>query len=155
MFRISTLIWLVLTIITGSLLFGFGQKAEDERHAILRLERQIKSEQQNMDILNAEWSYLNRPSRLRDLSEKQLKLKTVDNLPVIEDETVEYLSPPPPEVEETEQVEIEEKDNGNFALSTPAPSAKPEPPDPKAAAPTPEPANQKSFDDVLKSIGIE
>ena len=192
MFRISTFIWLVLATVSGALLFSFGQKTEDARHDIARLEKQIRQEKQNIDILEAEWSYLNRPSRLRELAEKHLELSPPSEFPVIEDENVALLAEPPPPVDESPenaqtvasdktpsapaplkaatteniapqkqeqaQVAAEEQDRAQFALSVSTePSAQKETetvkavPDETIQAEEP----QKSFDDVLKSIGIE
>ena len=196
MFRISTFIWLVLATVSGALLFSFGQKTEDARHDIARLEKQIRQEKQNIDILEAEWSYLNRPSRLRELAEKHLELSPPSEFPVIEDENVALLDKPPAPVDsETKtgqpaadkqsqpaptpapvadyqntidtdpdqdqaQVEAEDQDRARFALSV----STEQPPQPETETETVKAAPdetiqavepQKSFDDVLKSIGIE
>ena len=153
MFRISTIIWLTLTIVTGTLLFGFGQKTEDTRQAIARLEYQIQNEQQNLDILKAEWSYLNRPSRLRRLAEKHLELESPERLPLIAEDAIDYLAPPPPPpvTADAGQLEMSAEDSGSFALSVPAPESPAE----IKINDTPPSDAQKSFDDVLKSVGIE
>jgi len=182
MFRISTFIWLMLATVSGALLFSFGQKTEDARHDIARLEKQIRQEKQNIDILEAEWSYLNRPSRLRELAEKHLELSPPSEFPVIQDENVALLTEPPepavelPEPTETTkapaivtvpdqpaasgmtphqdlaQVAAGDQDRARFALSVPAEQTPPKAaPDETIQAEEP----QKSFDDVLKSIGIE
>jgi len=187
------MIWLVLATVSGALLFSFGQKTEDARHDIARLESQIRQEKQTIDILKAEWSYLNRPSRLRELAEKHLALDPPEKLPVIEPDFVALLDVPTPEEEpapetetaiavrtpppappqqtvensnafdktaasekpsNTQPIEAESQDRASFALSVAdAPLAREgiEAVDETIEAREP----QKSFEDVLKSIGIE
>lgn len=154
MIRISTLIWLILSIVTGSLLFNFGQKTEDQRHAIAVLDRKIKTEQQSLDILEAEWSYLNRPERLRELAAKHLDLKAVKRLPQLNTVSIDVMAPPPeitPEEQHTKAVKVSHKDNGQFAFSKRLEDVQKPTPPIKKAAPKPE----KSFADVLNAVGGE
>ncbi len=156
MIRISTLVWLILSIVTGSLLFNFGQKTEDQRHAIALLEKKIDREQQSLNILQAEWSYLNRPERLRALSDKHLDLEQIKRLPQLQDEDVDVISAPPEKEEGKDKQKSAKttvhKDQGKFAFSkrledTPKPAPPPIKTDPKKS--------EKSFADVLQNLGGE
>lgn len=94
MIRISTLLWLGLSVGTGSLLFNISQQTQDMRHQLTRLEHNIALEKQSLDVLHAEWSYLNRPSRLRKLAEKHLDLDPIKGFPVASQENIIYLKKP-------------------------------------------------------------
>jgi hypothetical protein len=94
MIRISTLLWLGLSVSTGSLLFNISQKTQDTRHQLTRLEHNIALEKQSLDVLSAEWSYLNRPARLRKLAEKHLDLNPIKGFPVASKENIIYLKKP-------------------------------------------------------------
>lgn len=95
MIRISTVIWLILSIVTGALLLNFSQKTEDERHRIARLERNLEAEAQTIAVLEAEWSYLNRPARLRVLAERHLHLAPVKRVTVVDEGLLTFFAPPP------------------------------------------------------------
>lgn len=72
---ISRYALLMLTIaVSGGALMHTSQmvqKAEDERRA---LERSIEKEKRFIDVLEAEWSYLNSPQRLEILAQDYLDL---------------------------------------------------------------------------------
>ena len=88
MLRISTLTWLFLSILTGYLLFNVSQKTEDTRHRIAVLERKISQETESLTVLKAEWSALNRPSRLVELSEKHLDLHRITHIPKLTEQHI-------------------------------------------------------------------
>lgn len=46
---------------------------------VASLETELKGERESLHLLNAEWAYLNRPERLRDLSDKHLALAPLDS----------------------------------------------------------------------------
>lgn len=94
MIRISTLIWLVLSVISGALLFNISQKAQDMQGRLHHMDRKIAHERQSLDILQAEWSYLNRPERLAYLSEKYLDLKHLNNRPLLSADKMIYMKSP-------------------------------------------------------------
>ncbi len=83
MFRISTLLCLVLTLAAGTLLFNISQKTHDERQAIKKLERMIEAEKNSIAVLEAEWARLNAPHRLRQMARDYLVLDK-DNIALID-----------------------------------------------------------------------
>lgn len=94
MIRISTLLWLGLSVGTGTLLFNVSQQTQDLRAELTVMERKIALEKQSLDVLHAEWSYLNRPARLRKLAENHLDLAPIKGFPVASRENIIYFKSP-------------------------------------------------------------
>lgn len=78
---------------------------QDMQREVARLDAELKNEQESLHLLNAEWAYLNRPERLRDMAERHLQLAPFDTrrmtdiraLPVLvqQEETVPSVSERP------------------------------------------------------------
>ena len=72
---------LFLFVLLGAFwLYQVKHEAKEEERKIVSLEKQIADEKEALLLLKAEWSYLNRPDRLQQLSEgfaKQLGLSEV------------------------------------------------------------------------------
>ncbi len=90
MIRISMVIWL---IVAGGVIAGLYQV----KHEVQRLEntmqevrQSIEADQRRLRVLEAEWSYLNRPSRLSRLAENHLDLGPMQSRQVTQ---VQFLPP--------------------------------------------------------------
>ena len=171
MIRISTVIWLSLSVATGTALFNISQKTENERHQIAWLNQKIAQEKESLTVLKAEWSYLNQPSRLRDLAEKHLDLETIKNLPVVsrgEISLVDDIPPPLPAdtiPEEIEDIAVsaqapkpalkrEEPTTAELPVVAPTPAPKPNFQRPQKVTPVfakDEPAPQKTKQRIVKT----
>lgn len=79
MMRQAAIFWLMLAIVAGVTLFFIKYEVQDREETLARLNREIFKTQESIHILNAEWSYLNQPSRLETLSRKHLGLAPMDN----------------------------------------------------------------------------
>ena len=66
-----------LAIIVGFGLFHVKYQVQDLEEELARLNAAILKEQQQIHVLRAEWSYLNRPARLDDLGRRLLKLEPI------------------------------------------------------------------------------
>ena len=69
---------LALVAILAFGLFALKYEVRGLEAELQRLERQALAEDEAIRVLNAEWSYLNRPERLRALSERYLPLAAVN-----------------------------------------------------------------------------
>lgn len=73
---------LFLFVLLGAFwLYQVKHEAKEEESRIVKLEKQIEDEKEALLLLKAEWSYLNRPERVQQLSERfadQLGLSEVE-----------------------------------------------------------------------------
>jgi hypothetical protein len=65
-------VWLLLAAVAVAAMFHIAFEVEKLEARLYDTNRQIVREQETIHILQAEWSYLNRPQRLELLSEKWL-----------------------------------------------------------------------------------
>jgi hypothetical protein len=77
MFRKSDLFWLSLVAFAGVSLFHTSYRVQGLKEEKSNLERQIASEQEGIQVLKAEWSFLNDPVRLEQLASSYLTLKPI------------------------------------------------------------------------------
>lgn len=90
MMRRAALIWLVLGGAAGFALFELKYEVQTLEDELAHLNRAIRSDQEEIHVLKAEWSYLNRTERLADLSRRHLDLQpitttqmlTIEDLPM-------------------------------------------------------------------------
>lgn len=73
----TTLLWLALAALVGFGLFHVKYQVMALEESLTRLNAATLREQNQIHVLEAEWSYLNRPSRLEELAERYLELKPV------------------------------------------------------------------------------
>lgn len=66
--RFTTLIAAVLVVVLGYWAYHQTIQTQMTDREVDRLQRQIVNERERLGILRAEWAYLNRPDRLRDLA---------------------------------------------------------------------------------------
>tara|TARA_E500000305_G_scaffold49969_1_gene39174 strand:- start:245 stop:616 length:372 start_codon:yes stop_codon:yes gene_type:complete len=89
MMRRSMTLWLLLATCAGITLFLIKHEVQDREDRLNALHQEILADQEAIQVLNAEWSYLNRPDRLehliREFSEhhiaNRLQLTSLDMLP--------------------------------------------------------------------------
>ncbi len=73
--RVTRLIW---PLLFAGLVFGlYNLKAqvEEQEKELARIQRAIEDEREAIQVLRAEWSYLNQPERLRRLATPRLDLQ--------------------------------------------------------------------------------
>ena len=88
--RISQFLWAILTVAVGVALFLVKHKVQDLEHKLVAKRAQIVRDQGAIRVLEAEWTYLNDPARLRRQSEGYLgfhpamprNIATIDQLPM-------------------------------------------------------------------------
>jgi hypothetical protein len=70
----STLIWASLAVAAGMGLFQVSYRVQTLEQELTRTNRQIIGERETIHVLTAEWSYLNEPRRLAELTRRHLEL---------------------------------------------------------------------------------
>lgn len=88
--RRSTILWFLIATCLGVALFLVKHEVQRREEKLAVLNRQILASQEAIHVLEAEWSYLNRPDRLEALVRRHLdmvpletkRLGSVDMLPM-------------------------------------------------------------------------
>ncbi|MEW5727168.1 MAG: energy transducer TonB [Pseudomonadota bacterium] len=98
----GTVVWSCVAAAIGVGLYFIKHEVKEQEARLAELNREIQRNQEAIHVLKAEWSYLNDPARLRQLSEKYLGMKpmapaqvaTLDTLP--RDDGPAYAAEPTP-----------------------------------------------------------
>ncbi len=98
----AAVLWLALAVAAGVGLFHVSYRVQSLEEALTQVNRDILRERETIQVLRAEWSYLNEPSRLAELSRRHLTLA-----PLLADQMVRIDDLPlrlPPLIAETAPV---------------------------------------------------
>jgi len=100
--RIYTLLgWLSLIVVASYAMFHISYEVEQVESELRSLNRQTLGEQEAIHVLKAEWSHLNRPEYLRELSRDLLpnmqdptvaQIGTLDQIPERNEDTAAQVS---------------------------------------------------------------
>jgi cell division protein FtsL len=71
--RLGALVWLMLVVAAGFVTFKVKYAVQDIEDELNRVRKQTVAEQQEIRVLNAEWTYLNQPERLAELNRRFLQ----------------------------------------------------------------------------------
>lgn len=71
----STIVWIAVSCVASGVLYQTSYKAQEQERELARLNRAILAEQDAIQVLRAEWAYLNDPARLERLSSEHLMLQ--------------------------------------------------------------------------------
>lgn len=84
--RFATLIWMLVVVVAAFLLYMVKYQVQALHAQVIKAERELEAEKQALHVVGAEWAYLNRPDRLRQLASKYLSSSgvTVDQIAEIE-----------------------------------------------------------------------
>ncbi len=74
----ATVIWMLLAIAAGACLFVLKYEVKSMEEELARVNRETLGNLEAVHVLKAEWSFLNRPSRLEDLGRRLLSLEPTD-----------------------------------------------------------------------------
>jgi hypothetical protein len=77
MIRLGALFWLLLVVSAGFVTFKVKYAVQDIEDELSRVRKQTVAEQQEIRVLNAEWTYLNQPERLAELNRRFLQLSPI------------------------------------------------------------------------------
>lgn len=153
MIRPTSLILMVLAAAAGGALFQIAFEVSELDDELSRLNRDIREDREAIHVLRAEWSFLNQPDRLEELTRRHLDL-----LPVSGDQLAGSSAVP---VRPQDQEPVADPLIADTAAAKPAvlhssgPKAKPTAPAPRRTARlASETANRadlvRSFNDVLR-----
>ena len=78
MIRIVNIVALAITVLFAFGLYKLKYNISVSEDRLGQLQTQIEQEQEELRVLKAEWSHLNRPERIQKLTEKFLKLGPLD-----------------------------------------------------------------------------
>lgn len=70
----GTVVWLSLAIAAGVGLFHVSYRVQSLEDELVQVNRDILRQRETIHVLRAEWSYLNEPSRLAELTRRHLTL---------------------------------------------------------------------------------
>lgn len=77
MIRPALILWIGLPAIVTIALLLVSYQVKRLEYELAALEREALAQQEEIHVLNAEWSFLNRPERLARLAERHLELAPV------------------------------------------------------------------------------
>lgn len=77
MSRFSGFTWMILFCVAASALYLVKYRVMDVKDEVAALSQQLAQEKESIRLLDAEWSYLNRPERLEALSAAYLSLEMI------------------------------------------------------------------------------
>lgn len=92
-------ILVVAVLISGFALYSLEHATRDLERKAAKLEGSIDEEYENIRFLNAEWSSLTRPDRLRKLAEEHLGLQSLEPRQVVKLEELGQRLPAEPVVQ--------------------------------------------------------
>ena len=72
------LVWLVLASCIGWGVYQLKYEVQRLEDRLARVNREILNDQESIQILKAEWSYLNQPARLAEMAKRFLALEPVE-----------------------------------------------------------------------------
>ncbi len=82
--RLLTLCWLVVGILAMLMVFQVSNEAGQLEADLKASQRRILAHQEAIHVLQAEWSYLNRPAAIADLAKRHLDLQPLAAAQIIE-----------------------------------------------------------------------
>lgn len=80
--------WLTIAALAGAALYGIAYEVDRMRIDLAKLDSEIRRESESIHVLNAEWTYLARPVRISELTERylpELHQLTADQISRIDD----------------------------------------------------------------------
>lgn len=82
--RLSSMMWVVAVVCAASLLYSVKYRVQTMDSQIASIRQQIAEERAAIHVLNAEWAFLSRPERVRQLAEKHLGAEPMDGRQMLE-----------------------------------------------------------------------
>jgi hypothetical protein len=90
----GTLLWLALATGAGAGLFHVSYRVQSLEEDLTQANRDILREQETIHLLRAEWSYLNEPTRLAEMTSRHLALTPLSSGQMVRIEDLPLRLPP-------------------------------------------------------------
>jgi hypothetical protein len=84
MIRPGTVLWLLVVITVGYAMFQVKYEVMQQEDALARINREIADTRDQIRVLDAEWSYLSQPNRLKRLASRYLDLFPISAAQIVE-----------------------------------------------------------------------
>jgi hypothetical protein len=81
--RPGTIVWFCIVIAVGYAMFQVKYEVMQQEQTLAALNKQIVDDRDQIRVLNAEWSYLTRPSRVDELRTRFLHLGGVSSTQIL------------------------------------------------------------------------
>jgi hypothetical protein len=96
MMRLSTLLWALLVGVSGYAMFQVKYEVAQLEDELLRINHRIATDQEQIRVLDAEWSFLNQPQRLAQEAKRFLTLGPITSQQIGHIDQLPRRSPMPP-----------------------------------------------------------
>ena len=87
--------WVVLPIVAGSGLYLLKMQVEAQEQRLVGLQKRIADDRESIHVLDAEWSYLNDPERLRTEADRLLGMEAIKPSQIVTFDQVPFPDPAP------------------------------------------------------------
>ena len=77
MIRLSMVLWVSAIALAAVFLYEVKHRVQDLEEQLAEVHGDILRDQEAIQVLKAEWSYLNRPGRIAQLADRYLELKPI------------------------------------------------------------------------------
>lgn len=88
--RFSALLWMAFLMLGFVGLYMVKYKVQTVKSQVAATERQLVEDRKDLRVLQAEWTFLNRPERLEALSQKYLNIKPIHGQQLAEFSSIPY-----------------------------------------------------------------
>jgi cell division protein FtsL len=75
--RYSNILWFSLCLLAAALLYSVKYQVQAMDSEVASIRQQINEERASLQVLEAEWAFLSRPDRIRQLADKHLDMVPV------------------------------------------------------------------------------
>lgn len=84
MIRPGTVVWFLIVVVVGYAMFQVKYEVMQQEQTLASLNKQIADDREQIRVLDAEWSYLTRPSRLEQLAGRFLHLSSINATQIVD-----------------------------------------------------------------------
>jgi cell division protein FtsL len=82
--RPGTIIWFCIVVAVGYAMFQVKYEVMQQEQTLAGINKQIAGDREQIRVLDAEWSYLTRPTRIEQLAGRFLHLSTLSSAQIVD-----------------------------------------------------------------------